>query len=234
MKVSMFLKGRLRVMRCRLSSNSQRSLRTLCIFGVALSVTYFLSKLINIGYGPFVPDIPWDHHIPFVPMFVLIYFGSYIYWVAGVWHVGSRGREALYELLTAAILSFGVCLLFFVFLPTTIVRPEITESGVFNELMRLLYRLDTPQNLFPSMHCMNSWLIFIAVRGRKEYSKWVRIFFCVFSLFVFASTVFVKQHFLIDIVAGVLLAEIMTLVVRKLHVDVCFGKFLDKTIMRGL
>ena len=167
-------------------------------------------------------------------MFVLIYFGSYVYWATGVWYVGSRGRERLYELLTAAVLSFGICMLFFIFLPTTIVRPEITESGVWNALMRLLYRLDTPQNLFPSMHCMNSWLIYIAVRGRKEYGKGVRIFFCVFSFLVFASTVLVKQHFLIDIAAGVLIAEVTTWTVRKFRLDARLGKLLDRTIMRGL
>ncbi len=221
-------------MRCRLSTDHQRTLRAVCLFAAGLFLTYFLTKFINIGYGPFTPDVPPDHEIPLVPVFVLVYFGSYVYWLLGVLLVGRRGRNPLYELLTTALLCFGVCLLFFVFLPTTIVRPEIAESGVWNALIRVLYRLDTPQNLFPSMHCMNSWLIFIAVRGKKEYAKWIQLLFCIFSFLVFASTVFVRQHFLVDIAGGVLLAEIGTFIVRKFRFDVRFGHVLDKTIMRGL
>ena len=221
-------------MRCRLDADHRRTLRAVCLFAVGLFLTYFLTKFINIGYGPFTPDVPQDHHIPFVPIFIVIYFGSYVYWLAGVLWVGSRGRKPLYELLTVALLCFAICLLFFVFLPTTIVRPEITESGVWNALVRVLYRLDTPDNLFPSMHCMNSWLIFIAVRGKKEYATWTQICFCIFSFLVFASTVLVKQHFLVDIVGGMLLAELGPFVVRTFKMDVRFGNILDKTIMRGL
>lgn len=221
-------------MRYRLSSNSQRTLRALCIFAAALFLTYFVTKFINIGYGPFLPAIELDDQIPLVPSFVLIYFGSYVYWVLGILVVGNRGAAPLYELLTGALLAYGVCILFFVFLPTTIVRPEILESGVWNAMMQVLYRMDTPENLFPSMHCLNSWLIFIAVRGKKEYPKWMQIGFGLFSLLVFASTVFVKQHYLADIVGGVVLAELGMIIVRHWHLDTRFGRILDRTIMRGL
>ena len=221
-------------MRFRLSRDKQRTLRAVCIFAAGLFLAYFLTKFINIGYGPYTPDIFLDHHIPFLPIFILIYFGSYVYWLSGVLLVGSHGKKPLYELLTTAYVCFGVCFLFFVLLPTTIVRPEITESGVWNTLVRVLYRMDTPQNLFPSMHCLNSWLIFVAIRGKKEYAKWQQIFCCVFSFMVFASTVFLRQHFLVDIAGGVLLAELGTMTVRKFGLDVRFGYALDKTIMRGL
>ena len=42
----------------------------------------------------------------------------------------------------------------------------------------------------------------------KKAPKWYPLVQLVFSLFVFASTVFVKQHFFIDIIAGVLFVEI--------------------------
>lgn len=221
-------------MRGRLSSDGRRTLRALCLFAVALFLTYFLTKFINIGYGPFLPRVQMDNWIPFVPPFILIYFGSYLYWIVGIVLVGRQGKESIYGLLAMAFVTYAVCFLFFVFMPTTIIRPEIGAGYGWNALMRLLYRLDTPQNLFPSMHCLNSWLIFIAVRGKQVYPKWIQWVFGLFSLLVFASTVFVKQHYLADIAGGVVLGELGKLIVTRGHLDIKLGRVLDRTIMRGL
>lgn len=221
-------------MRGRLDSDSRRTLRALCLFAAALFLTYFLTKFINIGYGPFSPDVPMDTRIPFVPPFILIYFGSYLFWVVGIVLVGRRGKESIYELLAMVFVTYVVCFLFFVFMPTTIVRPEIGTQGGWNALVKLLYRLDTPQNLFPSMHCLNSWLIYVAVRGKQAYPGWIQWTFGLFALMVFASTVFVKQHYLADIAGGVVLAELGRLIVTRGRLDVKLGRVLDRTIMRGL
>ena len=88
--------------------------------------------------------------------------------------------------------------------------------------MRLIYRADLPDNLFPSIHCLESWLSFRAVWKVRDLPKSVRIANGVLSLFVFASTVFVKQHFLPDILGGILAVELGYLLTRLLRTDRLF------------
>ena len=51
-----------------------------------------------------------------------------------------------------------ICLLFFVLLPTHNVRPPLETGGFTGWAMRTIWLLDTPTNLFPSIHCFVSWL----------------------------------------------------------------------------
>ena len=97
---------------------------------------------------------------------------------------------------------------FFLIFPTTNTRPEVTGSSVWDVLMRFLYRVDTADNLFPSIHCLTSWFCFIGIRGKKEIPKGYRIFSCLMAVAVFVSTLTTKQHVLYDVVAGMLLAEV--------------------------
>ena len=97
--------------------------------------------------------------------------------------------------------------MFFVLMPTTNVRPEVSGGDLASQLVVLLYQLDPPQNLFPSIHCLISWLCFAGVRSDRRIPLWYRGFNCVFALAVCASTLFLKQHVIPDVLSGILLAE---------------------------
>lgn len=117
------------------------------------------------------------------------------------------GKEHFYRFVAAEMPTRLVCGLIFIFFPTTNIRPEIAGNSLSALLMNRLYEMDQPTNLFPSIHCLVSWFCFITIRGEKKIPKWYRIFSCIFALLVCASTQFTKQHYLIDIAGGILLAE---------------------------
>ena len=73
--------------------------------------------------------------------------------------------------------------------------------------MRLLYEVDAADNLFPSIHCLTSWLCVIAVRGNEKIPKWYRAASVLIALSICVSTLTTKQHVIADGIAGVLLAE---------------------------
>ena len=75
--------------------------------------------------------------------------------------------------------------------------------------------MDQPTNLFPSIHCLVSWFCYTGIRGRKEVPAWYRAFSCIFALLVVLSTQFTKQHYIADAIAGVLLAEVLSLLTRR-------------------
>lgn len=149
-----------------------------------------------------------DTLIPVVPWTAVIYFGCYLFWLVNYILATHFGKEHFYRIFTANIIGKTVCLICFLLLPTTIVRPEITGTGLFHDMMRFLYWVDTPDGLFPSIHCFASWFCFIAVRGQKKCPLWYRIFSCIFALMVFLSTLTTKQHVIADVVSAVLLVEL--------------------------
>ena len=76
------------------------------------------------------------------------------------------------------------------------------------QLMRFLYSMDAADNLFPSIHCLVSWLCYIGIRGNKKVPQWIRTTFCICAIAVFISTLTTKQHVIYDVVAGVALVEV--------------------------
>jgi membrane-associated phospholipid phosphatase len=82
-------------------------------------------------------------------------------------------------------------------------RPVVTGSGTTFELVRLLYRLDAGWNVFPSLHVAHSVLVtLLYLQHDRRRSPLVAAGTALIAL----STVLVKQHYIVDVPAGALLA----------------------------
>ena len=150
-----------------------------------------------------------DTKIPLIPVFILVYFGCYIFWVINYLLVSLREEEIKYRFFTADLYARIICFLFFVFYPTTNVRPELVGNGIFVQGMRLLSQIDKPVNLFPSIHCMASWFCCIGIRGDKKVPVWYKIVSVMIAVLVFISTLVTKQHVIVDVIGGVAVAELV-------------------------
>lgn len=192
------------------------------------SLIYFGTNLLtkNWYHYDFTTDL--DRAVPFMPGFVWIYLGCYLFWIANYLMIGHFDREYFYQFVTADLASRLVCLVFFLLMPTTNVRPEVLGDSVSSSLMRWVYGIDLPSNLFPSIHCLVSWFCYIGIRGKKEIPKWYRAFSCFFALLVAASTQFTKQHYFIDIIGGIGLAELSFYLSRRFKYYVFVKKFFTK------
>lgn len=171
---------------------------------------------------------PLDGMIPFSPWWIIVYFGCFAFWAVNFVMITRTDKEHWYRFYTAVCFALIVCGVFFVVMPVTITRPEITEDGLIYDLVRFLYKIDTPTNLFPSIHCLASWYCWVGIRGRKEIALWYRIFSFVVAVAVFCSTVFLKQHFIVDGIAGIFLAEGTVLISRLLPLYKYPMHFFDK------
>ena len=158
--------------------------------------------------------LPLDGQIPLIEEFILIYFGCYIFWFGGLFFMACQSSERFFNFFARVLVCLIIAFCCFIFLPLEITRPVVEGEGFFKDAVRFLYTIDEPYNLFPSLHCFFNWIIYVQIRGKKEYSLALRLFSCVFSLAVFASTLFTRQHFLLDVVAGVLLAEASWLILK--------------------
>ena len=126
-----------------------------------------------------------DTKIPLIPAFILVYFGCYIFWVINYLLVSLREEEIKYRFFTADLYARIICFLFFVFYPTTNVRPELVGNGIFA-----------------------SWFCCIGIRGDKKVPVWYKIVSVMIAVLVFISTLVTKQHVIVDVIGGVAVAEL--------------------------
>ena len=168
--------------------------------------------------------LPLDARIPFRPAWIVIYILAYLQWAVGFIVISRESREHCYRVFMGELIAQFICGLFFIALPTRIARPQVEGGGFIAWLMRLVYAGDLPGNLFPSIHCLESWICFRGAIDMKRAPRWYAPAMLAFTLLVFASTLLVKQHVLVDIPAGVLVAEVGLLLSDKLRA----GRLLDR------
>ena len=138
-----------------------------------------------------------------LPPVIVFLVNSAVYWGAP-----RLTDTSEYHNFTADLYARIICFLFFVFYPTTNVRPELVGNGIFVQGMRFLYQIDEPVNLFPSIHCMASWFCCIGIRGDKKVPVWYKIVSVMIAVLVFISTLVTKQHVIVDVIGGVAVAEL--------------------------
>ena len=185
-------------------------------------IVYFGNRLITSGWTHYDISIPFlDDRIPFQTWAIAIYVASYAFWAIGFLLIARDEKEVCYGIFSGELIGKCFCLLFFLFLPTAMIdRPSGFElKNVFDRLTQLVYDLDAPDNLFPSIHCMESWFVARGVFRCKNlrYPIFWRIFSVCMALAVFASTLLVKQHVFLDVLGGVVVAELGLLLSRKLR-----------------
>lgn len=195
---------------------------------VTNTIVYNGSRLVTAGWHHYDVTGRLDGLIPFVPWTIAIYLGCYVFWVVN-YVIGCRqNREGAYRFISADFLAKIVCLVCFLVFPTTNVRPVIMGHSFWDEAMRFLYQMDAADNLFPSIHCLTSWFCFIAVRSNKRIPEWYRIVSLVTAILICASTLTTKQHIVIDVIAGVFLAEVCFWVTGRTPFAGYYAKVVEK------
>lgn len=187
-----------------------------------------------IGFAPFLPKIAMDDAIPIVSAFIIPYVWAYLYWAMGPMAVSKCEKQHFADYMAANLIACAAGTLALAFFPTYMDRVAeglyiVPENPDFFDRLRLFwYSLDGSEmayNLLPSFHCINSTLCYLGVAGRKEIPVWYRAYSLVMSLLIFASTVYVKQHYVLDIVTGIALAAPIYFLCKKYHLGRMFAPF---------
>lgn len=148
-----------------------------------------------------------DRMVPVIPQFVYIYLICYLFWIVNYIIIARQDKKHFFQFITADFMSRFICGIFFIFLPTTNIRPEVLGNSFSHQLLRFVFRTDTPTNLFPSIHCLVSWFCYIGIRKNPNVPKWYRSFSMIFAILVFISTQVTKQHYYVDIIGALIIAE---------------------------
>lgn len=165
-----------------------------------------------------------DQHIPFIQAFII----PYMLWMPFLYltlvYFCIKERKLYYRtLLTynlSVMTSYGVYLVF----QTTVPRPEIMGVGLTSQLTAFLYSADQPFNCFPSIHCMSSYLLLRAIAASSMKNKWNLTVIGSAALLIICSTLFIKQHVILDALGGIVLAEVMIRLVERTSLERIWGR----------
>jgi len=158
---------------------------------------------------------PFDDLIPFVPGFVVPYVLWYLYVAGTAVFFFFQSRDAFRRI--AIYLSAGMCVACVVFtlLPNgQHLRPYALGTDICSQLVMHLYQNDTPFNSAPSIHVIYSIGTTCAIltynrnAGRVRYAI-ISILTGITTVAICLSTLFIKQHSVIDFVGGVVVGVLL-------------------------
>nr|MCR4923019.1 hypothetical protein [Lachnospiraceae bacterium] len=171
-------------------------------------LAYFGTRVFTSTRFHYNIETPLDNLLPFVPAFIIIYLAAYFQWIYCYIRIGHEDKSYCYRIFFGEIIAKLLCLIIFMSFPTTLSRPDVRGSGIFERLVAQLYAMDAADNLFPSIHCLESWACYRGCSNISSLPEWFKKGNLIFTILVFASTVLLKQHVLTDIAGGVIVFEI--------------------------
>ena len=161
------------------------------------TIIYRLAAARDLG-APAPPwlDTPLDQRLPVIPAAVWVYLSWY---AAMVVLPTLGGRAGVRQGAVAVVIAFILCSIGHIWLPVSIHRPFIDPAaGLSAQVLAWFYTFDPPRNLFPSFHAAGAALL-VALQPTRG-SAWA---VTVWGIALCASCVLIKQHYLMDVIAGV-------------------------------
>ena len=192
---------------------------TFAVIAASQVLAYCGTNLLNPYLTPHVLTGPLDDRIPFSPPWVTVYCLCFPYWIVCGYLILRSSKTYAYRFTAAYVISMAISAAFFVLWPGTLARPEITGKGFFDWWMRIVYAVDGPTNLCPSLHVMVTYYCFRGAWECGQFSRRSLVAFFVFFVLVCGSVVLVKQHALIDIPCGILVGELSLTLARLLRLE---------------
>lgn len=155
-------------------------------------------------------QLPLDECIPFCPAFVIFYCLWYVLLIGTGLFLLVRDGGAFRRYMRFLALTFFLSAAVWFLIPSCQnLRPtHMEESSVFTALLSLLYRMDTNTNVFPSAHVVGAHRRALAVwdwqrPGRRPGAVMLT---ALLAVLICLSTVLIKQHALLDVLGGLILA----------------------------
>jgi membrane-associated phospholipid phosphatase len=160
---------------------------------------------------------PLDDLIPFAEGFVVFYVLWYFMIIGSLIWFGMYSRESFRDLLMFMTLCQLVAIVIFIIYPNKqTLRPEVLpRANGFSALVGLIHSVDTNTNVCPSLHVAYSFAMASVWAKERRASltfKWVMGVTC---LMVCLSTVFIKQHSVVDVFVSLVMCMLIEMIIYR-------------------
>lgn len=201
------------------------------LFYIILVAIFLTENNINIGGHKIYSSL--DALIPFIPAFVVFYFSWYFYIAAvGIIFLLKSKND-----LRKTFMSMNICmavglLVYFIFPNYITIRPNVYGGDIFSQAVKLLQEGDSPSSVCPSLHVAICISLCTAVADSKYFKNkpYIKLFSTILTILISISTLFIKQHSVIDVFWGTMLGLTSYLFVYKFYFnEKFFPKHIEET-----
>jgi membrane-associated phospholipid phosphatase len=140
-----------------------------------------------------------DRSIPFTPGWVWIYLLYYPFCFMPLFLLNNI--DTFRRVAGAYLMEFVLAFIVFLSFPVRMIRPLVVPDTLSTKMVGIIYKMDPGFNVFPSLHVANSLLVALIF---YRYNKILGIFFILIAILISLSTLYVKQHYFLDVVTGIL------------------------------
>ncbi|WP_079509192.1 phosphatase PAP2 family protein [Mesobacillus jeotgali] len=144
-----------------------------------------------------------DRLIPFLPIFIIPYIIWYAFIFGYLIYFWYKDVGIYLKTLSMIVVGELICFAIYFFFQTTVPRPELAGQGIFIDLVEMIYSHDQPYNAFPSIHVLTTFAIILGNIHIQNKHIIHRILVPVLGSLIIISTLFVKQHYILDMFASV-------------------------------
>ncbi len=189
----------------------------LSYFFIYMTWFTYLERTITKKFHPVYCRL--DDLIPFNEVFIIPYILWFAYIFVTVVYFLFSSKQEFYKLCANLFIGMTICLIIYTIWPNGHnLRVDIDSLGrdnIFLSILSTIYNVDTSTNVFPSIHVFNSVAACIAIYKNERLRKitWIRPMTFLLTVSICLSTVFLKQHSVLDIFGALALNLFMYAVV---------------------
>lgn len=169
-----------------------------------------LEKIFNSDYPELhIINVPLDNVIPFCEFFIIPYMLWFFYVMGACIYMFLKGTDSEFlkfalSLVIGMSLALTICMIY----PNGLtLRPDYIPDNFCGKIITILYSTDTSTNVFPSIHVYNSLAVNCALlkcKALKGHTV-IKTLSTILCIAICLSTVFLKQHSVVDVLGGILL-----------------------------
>ena len=152
-----------------------------------------------------------DDAIPFSEWALIPYLLWFVYLIGALAYTFFQDVPAFRRMMRFVIVTYtAATVVYFIYPTQQLLRPEaFARDNALTRAVAWFYTFDTNTNVCPSLHVIGSMAAFFAFWYAPIFSKrgW-RIASTVAAFFISISTVFMKQHSILDVAAAIPLCAI--------------------------
>ncbi len=178
-------------------------------FALYLSWYIYLERTITAKSAYHIMHSALDDYIPFNEYFIIPYYIWFLYVAGLVFFFFFKDKAEFYRYILFLAAGMSISLFICQIYPNgTDFRPVLdTNKNWATKLVSLIYASDTPTNVFPSIHVYNSLGTHLAIVKSKHFAHHpkLKVLSAVIAISICMSTVFLKQHSIIDVTGATIL-----------------------------
>lgn len=195
--------------------NERKHFKLLILFGFLIIWFEYLKKTI-------VPEhiiyCKLDSFIPFVKEFIIFYYLWFFYMAFALLYFGLTSKIDFYKLFLFLSFNMAISYIIFMIYPNAqFPRPIIAQQDILSRMVKFIYDIDKTNNVFPSIHVANAIAVHLSIlnsNGLRNKNS-IKLGSLILMVLICVSTVFVKQHSIIDVCGGIGLAALLYILIYQ-------------------